>query len=273
MSTLADNRIARRFADLKASGSKAFITYFCAGDPDLAATERLVPALDAAGVDIVELGVPFSDPMADGTVNQAASERGLASGTTLRGVLASIRAIRASSQVPILLYTYLNPIFAYGLDAFAADAVEAGVDGVLLLDLPPDEDAGVLSALRSAGLAPVCLATPNTEDSRRSYLVEQSEGFLYYVCRLGVTGERDHLPDDLKEQVARLRASGDAPICIGFGISTPEQAALAAGLGDGVVVGSHLVRLLAEHSAQGGDPVPAVAARVRELADAVHGAG
>ncbi|TVR08866.1 MAG: tryptophan synthase subunit alpha [Planctomycetota bacterium] len=265
-----DNRIAQCFQRLRQEQRRAFVVYIGAGDPDLAFTEALVPALAEAGTDIVELGMPFSDPMADGPANQSAAERGLASGTTLRGLFASVERIRAQSQVPILLYTYLNPILSYGTQRFAADAVACGIDGVLILDLPPDETPDFLPRLREHGLATVCLATPNTHDDRKAFLAAESGGFMYYVCRLGVTGERDSLPDDLQEQVTRLRGDGSVPVCIGFGISTPEQAATAAQYADGVVVGSHLVRLIERH---GGDPdgVQRVCARAATLAAAVHG--
>lgn len=263
------NRIARRFAELKKEGRKAFIAYLGAGDPSLDATVELVVAMAEAGVDIVELGIPFTDPMADGQANQDAAARALAAGATVGGVLDCVRRIRARSQVPLLFFTYLNPIVAYGVERFAADAVAAGADGILLLDLPPDEEPGFIKTMRTAGLANVCLAAPTTTAKRKQYLARQSRGFLYYVCRLGVTGERAELPADLKEQVASLTAVGKAPVCIGFGISTPEQAAMAASAGDGVIVGSHLVKLIEQH---GRDPelVRIVAARAGVLAAAVH---
>ena len=265
-------RLRDCFAALAASGRKAFISYICAGDPDLDATYDLVLGLAGAGVDIIELGVPYSDPMADGPANQAACERALASGTTVAGVIATVQRIRAHSQVPVIFFTYLNPILAYGIQRFATEAAAAGVDGLLVLDLPPDEDAEVLDILRSAGLDTVCLAAPTTPKARKRFLADSSRGFLYYVCRLGVTGERATLPKDLQRQVASLRAVSKAPVCVGFGISTPEQAAQAAGWGDGVIVGSHLVRLIETH---GRGPraalVAAVSQRARVLADAVHG--
>lgn len=266
-----DNRIAQCFARLRQEQRKAFVVYLGAGDPDLAFTEALVPALAEAGSDIIELGMPFSDPMADGPTNQSAAERGLASGTTLRGLFASVGRMRQRSQVPILLYTYLNPILAYGAERFAADAVACGIDGVLILDLPPDETPQFLPSLREYGLATVCLATPNTRDERKAFLAAESAGFMYYVCRLGVTGERDSLPEDLQAQVARLRGDGHVPVCIGFGISTPEQAATAARYADGVVVGSHLVRLIERHG-RDADGVQRVCERAAALAAAVHGA-
>ncbi len=265
-----ENRIKKTFKALHKENKKAFIAYIGAGDPHLDATVEMVCAMAEQGVDIIELGVPFSDPMADGKANQAAAERGLASGTTLRGVLEAVRRIRERCQIPILFFTYLNPILAYGAEQFAQDAVEAGVDGLLPLDLPPEEDPTFLKVMKQAGLATVHLAAPNSTVDRRQTLAKRSRGFLYYVCRLGVTGERTSLPEDLAEQVASLKTSASIPVCIGFGISTPEQAALAASAGDGVIVGSHLVNIIAENGSNP-DLVTLVANRAGELAAAVHG--
>lgn len=261
-------RIARRFKKLKNENKKAFIVYICAGDPDIDTTVDLVLALDRAGVDIIELGIPYSDPMADGPANQAASERALASGTTLVSVLDAVRRIREKSSIPILFFTYMNPVIAYGINDFARDAHDAGVDGILPLDMPPEEDKECMSALRQAGLATVCLSAPNTSPERKRYLAKKSKGFLYYVCRLGVTGERAHLPDDLQEQVADLKKENDIPVCVGFGISSPEQAAEAAHCADGVIVGSHLVRLI--ENSPSDQVVERVFKRAAELAAAVH---
>ena len=268
------NRIGQRFTELRTAGRKAFIAYLTAGDPHLAATEELVvamaePADPARRVDLIELGIPFSDPMADGQAIQAASERALRSGTTVAGVLACVRRIRARTQVPILFFTYLNPVLAYGVEAFARDAAAAGADGVLPLDLPPEEEPAFLATLRAHGLATVCLSAPNTPIARGRVLAKATQGFLYYICRLGVTGERAELPDDLAAKVAAIKRGTGIPVCIGFGISSPEQAAAAAAAGDGAVVGSHLVKLVERHGADA-DLVRIVAARAGELAAAVH---
>lgn len=269
MSAPSANRIARCFTALRKGGRKAFIAYIGAGDPSLDATVELVVAMADAGVDIIELGIPFTDPMADGQANQDAAARALAAGATVAGVIEAVRRIRARSQVPLLFFTYLNPIVAYGIERFAADAVAAGADGILLLDLPPDEEPGFIRTMRAAGLANICLAAPTTTPERKRFLARQSRGFLYYVCRLGVTGERAELPADLKDQVAALTVLAGAPVCIGFGIATPEQAAMAASAGDGVIVGSHLVKLIEKHG-RDADLVRIVAARAGAMAAAVH---
>ena len=269
-SDMEKNRISRCFTALRAEGKKAFIAYICAGDPHVDATVELVVALAEQGVDIIELGIPYSDPMADGPANQAACERALASGTNVKGVLEAVRRIRTRTQVPLLFFTYLSPVLAYGPERFAADAAAAGVDGLLPLDLPPEEGVEFLATMRAAGLATVCLSAPTTPLARKKMLMRESRGFLYYVCRLGVTGERAELPADLAAQVKALKRTADGPVCIGFGISSPEQAALAASHGDGVIVGSHLVRMIEKH---GKDPdlVAKVAGRAGVLAAAVHG--
>ena len=268
------NRIHACFQQLATERKKAFIAYLTAGDPHLAATEALVVAMaepvdPTRRVDLIELGIPFSDPMADGQAIQAASERALKSGSSVKGVLDCVRRIRARTQVPILFFTYLNPVLAYGVDAFARDAAAAGADGVLPLDLPPEEEPAFLATLRAHGLATVCLSAPNTPIARGRALAKATQGFLYYICRLGVTGERATLPDDLAKRVADLKRAGDAPVCVGFGISSPEHAAEAARHGDGAIVGSHLVRLIEQHGTAA-DLVARVAGRAGELAAAVH---
>ncbi|MCS7091430.1 MAG: tryptophan synthase subunit alpha [Verrucomicrobiota bacterium] len=262
------NRIVERFKQLRAAGQKGLIAYIGAGDPDLTATRDLALAFDRVGVDILELGVPFSDPLADGLVNQLAAQRGLASGTTPAGVLETVAAIRRESQVPIVLYLYFNLMHRMGPERFIERAHAAGVDGLLVLDLPPDEDEGYEAAMRAAGLCPIYLVAPTTPESRMAAIARRASGFVYYISREGVTGMRDQLADNLSMMTARIRAHTDLPIAIGFGISTPEQARAAAAWGDAVVVGSAIVHRIGQLG-RSPDLVPQVSAFVRALVRAV----
>ena len=266
---MSENRIDSTFARLRTEKRAAFIAYICGGDPNLAATRALVPALDRAGVDIIEIGVPFSDPLADGVVNQLASARALASGTTLNGVLECVRAIRTESQIPIVFYTYMNPVYRHGFDAFLADAEAAGVDGVLFLDLPPDEDEASPELRMHGPLKRIRLIAPTTPPQRIALLTRDASGFIYYVSREGVTGERSDVVTGLAESVAASRKTTPLPIAVGFGIGTPEQVRAVAAASDAVVVGSAIVKRMAEF---GSDPkfVEKVCAFVKPLADAVR---
>jgi tryptophan synthase alpha chain len=239
-------RIGERFARSRKEGRTAFIAYLTAGDPSLERTVRAAEELDAAGVDVLELGVPFSDPLADGPVIQRASERALRRGTTLARVLDAVRAIRKKTEIPLLLFSYLNPILQYGVDRLAGDGRAAGLDGVLVTDLPPEEADGWLPAARKADLDTVFLAAPTSPDERLRRVAEASRGFVYAISRMGVTGERQSLSEDARPLVARLKRHTEEPIAIGFGISTPEQFKAAGEVADGVVVGSALVRFLEE---------------------------
>lgn len=241
-----ENRIDRRFADLATQGRKAFVAYLSAGDPTLAHTPALVAALDRAGADIVELGLPFSDPLADGVVNQLASQRALDAGATPQGVLKAIQEARQATQVPIVLYAYVNLLFAYGMEKFAADAKAAGVDGVLLLDLPPEEEDASCEALKREEVRRICLVAPTTPEERIGEVVQHGSGFVYYVSREGVTGMQSTVSTTIGDRVGLIRARTELPICVGFGISNPEQAKSVAAEADGVVVGSALVNRVAE---------------------------
>jgi tryptophan synthase alpha chain len=244
-------RISERFLELQRKGQKAFVGFVTAGDPSLERTEQIAVDLDHAGVDVLELGVPFSDPLADGPVIQRASERALRSGTTLGGVLDLVRRIRRRSEIPLLLFSYMNPLFRHGLARVADEARDAGADGVLVTDLPPEEADGWLSIARAAHLDTVFLAAPTSPDERLRRVVAASRGFVYAQSRTGVTGEQERLSTDARPLVDRLKALADVPVALGFGISTPEQVAAAAAVADGVVVGSALVRFIEEHP--GGD--------------------
>jgi tryptophan synthase alpha chain len=238
------SRIADRFAALKRDGRKAFVAFVTAGDPSLERTAAVAHELEEAGVDVLELGVPFSDPLADGPVIQRASDRALRQGTTLAQVVETVRTLRRSSEIPLLLFSYFNPIARYGLERLARDAKDAGVDGVLVTDLPPEEADDWLRAARPCGLDTVFLASPTSPSDRLKRVARASRGFVYALSRTGVTGEQSSLSEDARPLVERLRALTDEPIALGFGISTPEQAAEAASVADGVVVGSALVRFL-----------------------------
>ncbi len=266
---MSENRIDTTFARLRSEGRAGFIAYICAGDPTLDATRALVPALERAGVDLIEVGVPFSDPLADGVVNQLASSRALASGTTLNGVLACVRDIRRQSQIPIVFYTYMNPVYRHGFDAFLADAEAAGVDGVLFLDLPPDEDDASPELRMHGPLKRIRLIAPTTPPERIALLTRDASGFIYYVSREGVTGERSDVAAGLAESVAAIKKTTPLPVSVGFGISNPDQVRAVASAADAVVVGSAIVKRIAEF---GSDPqlVEKVCAFVKPLADAVR---
>jgi tryptophan synthase alpha chain len=268
---MSTNRIDACFSRLKAESRAGFVAYLTCGDPDLGSTVELVLALERSGTDVVELGVPFSDPLADGATIQAAAGRALASGTTVNAVLECVRQVRAKSEVPLVLFTYLNPVYAYGFERFHVDAAAAGADGVLLLDLPPDE-IGTDGEFRTApGLRTIRLIAPTTPPERVALLAKAAEGFIYYVSREGVTGEQASVSDSISAQVAEIRKYSPLPIAVGFGISTPEQAAQVATQCDAVVVGSAIVRRIGEHGAEP-DLVTRIEDFVRPLATATHDA-
>jgi tryptophan synthase alpha chain len=264
------NRIDAAFAALRASGKKAFVAYVCAGDPDLATTLEIVRVLETCGVDVVELGVPFSDPLADGIVNQMAAGRALEAGATTSGVLNLISQIRQVSQIPLVLFTYLNPVYAYGFEKFHADASAAGADGVLLLDLPADEQSQNKELPRQYNLRRIGLIAPTTPPERAQEIAAQAEGFVYYISREGVTGAQTELAENLAEQSAAIMAVSQVPVCVGFGISTPAQAAAVTAAADGVVVGSAIVKVIAEHG-QSADLAAKLTAFVRPLVAAAKG--
>ena len=257
------SRIDNCFARLRSEKRKGFIPYICAGDPSLATTVDLALALEKAGADLVELGLPFSDPLADGIVNQLAAQRALAAGATVRGVFDCVREIRKSSQVPIVLYSYLNPIFQFGLEKFHREAEAAGVDGLLILDLPPEEDVDV----GAGDLVHIRLVAPTTPAERMKKIAAAAKGFIYYVSREGVTGARETIAASLAETIAELRKLSGLPIAVGFGISKPEQAREVARHADAVVVGSAIVDLIAKH---GIGSVEKVSAFARAIAEAIR---
>jgi tryptophan synthase alpha chain len=259
------NRIDDCFARLRKEKRKGFIPYICAGDPKLKKTVELGLALEKAGADVLELGLPFSDPLADGIVNQLAAQRSLAAGTTVRGIFDCVREIRRKSQIPIVLYSYLNPIFQFGPDKFHQQAEEAGVDGLLILDLPPEEDLD----LGAGSLVHIRLIAPTTPADRMKKIAKSAKGFLYYVSREGVTGARDSIATSLPQKIDELRKISDLPVAVGFGISTPEQARDVAQHADAVVVGSAIVDLIAKHGDKP-ETVEKVGAFARRIANAIR---
>lgn len=245
------SRITEKFKALKKDGRSALVTYIMAGDPDIAATEKLIVALEKSGADIIELGVPFSDPLADGPTIQRAAIRGLASGTNLKSVFAAVKRVRASSEVPVVLMLYYNLVFKYGEAKFVRDAVAAGVDGVIIPDLPPDEAEEFIEEAEINGLDTIFLLAPTSDAERVELVSRASSGFIYYVSLLGVTGERAVLDNSgIKASLAKIRRHTKLPVCVGFGISTPEQAAQVASLGDGAIVGSAIVSIIEKYPAE-----------------------
>jgi tryptophan synthase alpha chain len=262
------NRIIERFARLKQARQKGFVVYIGAGDPNLAATRQLALAFDQAGVDVLELGVPFSDPLADGLVNQLAAQRGLESGTTPSKALDTVRDIRKDSQIPIVFYIYFNLLHRHGFKKFIEDAARAGVDGLLVLDLPPEESGNYETMMRDAGLCVIYLVAPTTPDDRIEFIVKRGTGFIYYVSREGVTGMQSKVSASIADMTAKIRAHTQLPIAVGFGISNPEQARAVAASAEAIVVGSAIVNQIAQHG-QSKELVPLVTEFVKSLVDAV----
>ncbi len=241
------SRIDQVFAQLRQQGRPGLIPFITAGDPDLATCAELVRTLAAAGADVIELGFPFSDPMADGPTIQAASERALAAGTSLAGVLQMVAEVRRDCQVPIVLMGYFNPVYRYGVERFAVDAAASGVDGLLLVDLPPEEADEIQPALQQAGIDMITLLAPTTPPERMKRLASQGSGYLYYVSMTGVTGSRRLEPEDIRQAVTEVRKLSSIPVGVGFGITTPADAAAVGSYADAVVVGSALVQIIAEN--------------------------
>jgi tryptophan synthase alpha chain len=266
-------RLDARFAELKREGRAGFVAYVMAGDPDAETSLRVVQGLPGAGADIIELGFPFSDPMADGPAIQRAALRALAASMTLQGTLDLARRFRqGDSETPVVLMGYLNPILSFGLDRFAAEAAAAGVDGVIVVDCPPEEADPLLAAFDPLGLALIRLATPTTDDARLPTVVRRTSGFVYYVAVTGVTGGKSADADAVSPAVQRVRAASGLPVAVGFGIRTPEQAAAVARIADAAVVGTALVDAVAEAVAQNRDPVAKVLETAATLGKAVRSA-
>jgi len=268
------SRIAQAFASARAQNRAAFIAYLCAGDPDFDTSLAACRALIASQVDVLELGVPFSDPLADGLTNQLAAQRALESGMTGAKVLELVRQIRTQSEVPIVFYTYYNLVFTHGVAAYVAAARQAGVDGLLILDLPPEEAAEAAAACRAQGMDVVAIVAPTTPEERLPMIAASATGFIYYVSREGVTGVRDQLATGIAAAVARIKRHTSLPVAVGFGISSRAHVAQVAADADGVVVGSALVNLIKENRSTPGRIAGAIAARAADLvAGTCRGAG
>lgn len=246
MSDSAMSRIEEAFRNLKATNGKAFIPYIMAGDPSTESTREMVRVLVKSGADIIELGVPFTDPLADGPVIQRAAERALGAGVTLKKVIWLVKDIRTDTGIPLVLMTYYNPVFKYGLEKFVNDAVHAGVDGVIVPDLPPDEAADLIIPAEAAGLDTIFLIAPTSTEERMKKVAGASKGFIYYVSVTGITGSTISLDGSLNESIQAIRRLTDKPVAVGFGVSTPKEAMTIAQLADGVIVGSAIVKKIHE---------------------------
>jgi tryptophan synthase alpha chain len=268
---MSRERLETRFAAIKAEGRAAFVAYVMAGDPDAETALEILKGLPGAGADVIELGFPFSDPMADGPSIQRAALRALKDGMTLKGTLDLVRRFReGDAATPLILMGYLNPIETYGLERFAKDAAEAGVDGIIVVDCPPEESAELDAALAGRDLSRISLTTPTTDDERLKVVLKGSSGFVYYVAVTGVTGVKEADASAVAPHVKRIKAATPLPVAVGFGIKTPERASAVARVADGVVVGSALVEEIAGGLARNESPTPKVLELARGLAQAVR---
>jgi tryptophan synthase alpha chain len=263
------SKLDRTFEQLRQRGEKALIAYVMAGDPSLKDTEQLVVELEQAGADIIELGVPFSDPIADGPVIQQAAERALRSGTTLRSILSMVTRLRARTKIPLVLMAYYNNIHAFGPERFCQEAAQAGIDGLILPDMPPDEAGPLKGPAAAAGLPLIFLLAPTSTAARRAFVARQSQGFVYYVSLTGITGAKLRNVADVGKNVEKIRKITHVPVAVGFGVATPEDAANVAAIADGVIVGSAIVKLIAAHR-QNPEMVKHVAEFVRSLKTAMR---
>lgn len=262
------NRIDAAFKKLRSQKKKAFIAYITAGDGGLGLTEKLVPALERSGVDIIELGLPFSDPVADGPTIQAASQRALARGVTVRKIFAAVKRLRARTQVPIVFMTYYNPVLRYGLKDFFSSCRTSGVDGIIVPDLPCEESRELIKAGSAAGIATIFLVAPTSTPKRVKDIAGKSKGFIYYVSLTGVTGARRALPKDIVTNIRRIKSVSGKPVAVGFGVSNARQAAGLAKIADGVIVGSAIVKIVGEKK----NAVQRVSRFAGQIAKAIHNA-
>jgi len=263
------SRITSTFSSLKERGEKALIPFVTVGDPDLEATADLVFEMEEQGANLIELGIPFSDPLADGPIIQKASQRALRQRISLRKAVEFVSQLRQRTEIPLIFLTYFNPIFQYGEEAFVKDAVEAGVDGVIIPDLPPEEAGSLIEESEKRGFDTIFLLAPTSTEERITLISRVSRGFLYYVSLTGVTGVRDQLRSDIAEKLGEIRRISEKPLAVGFGVSTPEQARLIASWADGVAVGSAVVRVIEEHLGSR-DLVKHVGTFVKQLKEGVN---
>lgn len=258
-------RLAQTFARCRAEGRPAFVSYVCAGDPDVATSKSILVSLANAGADILEVGVPFSDPLADGLTNQLAAQRALEGGMTFNHLLEIIRDTRSATDKPIILYCYYNLLYSFGVESYCQKAKEAGIDGLLVLDCPPEEAGELIAASKKFSLANIFIIAPTTPPARMAIIAKHASGFIYYVSREGVTGERSELATNLQSAVREIKRHTDLPICVGFGISTAAHVKAIGQIADGVVVGSALVNVIAAHKNNRLQAASAVGQKVREL--------
>ena len=238
------NRIDKKFIELRKKKKKAFIAYLTAGYPDLTTTEKIALQLEKGGVDIIELGIPFSDPLADGPTIQNASQKSLAKGTNIGSILKLVRRLRKKTDMPIVFMTYYNPVYQYGIQKFVKDSIAAGSDGIIVPDLPVEESEELVKASKKSDFKTIFLAAPTSTTERLKEIARHSSGFIYYVSLMGVTGAREKLPGDLIASIKKIKRMTAKPVCVGFGISTPLQAALASRYSDGIIIGSALIKII-----------------------------
>lgn len=263
------NRIKKTFNRLKRNKSKAFIVYITAGYPSLSRTERIVLELEKSGVDIIEIGIPFSDPMADGLTIQRSSERSLAAGTTLKKILKNVKDIRKKSQIPIVVMSYLNPVYRYGIKRFVKDAVECGIDGAIFPDLPPEEASEFEKAAKDKDFYIIFLASPTSTPERIKAIAKHSKGFIYYVSLTGITGARNTLPPYISQNIRNIKRLTRKPVCVGFGVSNEKQARIISSVADGVIVGSAVIDVISKYEGKG-TLEKAIGQFTSRLAEAVH---
>lgn len=266
------NRIDKKFKELKKNKRKAFIAYITAGDPSMAMTKKLVLALEGSGVDMVELGIPFSDPLADGPTIQAASHRALLKGANLSGIFSAVRDLRRYTQMPIVFMTYYNPVMRYGIRKFILDCGKSGVDGVIIPDLPAEEAKDLVALSKKSRVSSIFLASPTSGKKRIKNIIKNSSGFVYYVSLTGVTGVRRKLPSEVASNVRRIRSFTDKPVVVGFGISTAEQAREVSKISDGVIIGSAIVKIIEKNQNSTKALLSKVVSFAKKLSKVIHGA-